>query len=85
MKAYTPTRKIVDALLDGNPMGNVFLVNAIGRYADEVIKYEKSLTADAPGQLISPVALARTAVEARELMHTYLIEPEHQAKAKLNK
>ena len=82
MKAYKPTRKLVDSLLDGNPLGNIFLVSALQRYADEVIKYEASLdmtdkdtvirSVEVVGaSIISPQALARTAEEVIELMNTH--------------
>lgn len=69
MKAYGPTRKLVDQLLDGNPLGNIFLVNALQRYADEVIKYEASNPVDAPGSLINTQALARVAEDVVEHMN----------------
>ena len=68
MKAYKPTRKVVDTLLD-NPLGNIFLVNALQRYADEVIKYAANLPEDAPQEIVSPQALARTAEELKIYMN----------------
>lgn len=68
MKAYKPTRKVVDTLLD-NPLGNIFLVNALQRYADEVIKYASNLPDDAPQEIVSPQALARTAEELKIYMN----------------
>ena len=62
MKNFKPTRKLVDTLLD-SPLGNIFLVSALERYANEVIKYASSLPDDAPREIVSPHALARTAEE----------------------
>ena len=67
MKAFKPTRKIVDTLLD-NPLGNIFLINALHRYIDEVIKYASGLPEDAPQEIVSPQALARTAEELKIYM-----------------
>ena len=60
MKAYKPTRKLVDSLL------------ALERYADEVIKYAASNPVDAPGSLINTQALARVAEDVVEHMNTHL-------------
>jgi len=68
MKAYKPTRKVVDSLLD-DPLGNIFLVNALQRYADEVIKYATNLPEDAPQEIVSPQALARTAEKLKIYMN----------------
>ena len=68
MKAFKPTRKVVDTLLD-NPLGNIFLINALHRYADEVIKYASGLPEDAPQEIVSPQALARTAEELKIYMN----------------
>ena len=79
MKAYKPTRKVVDSLLN-DPLGNIFLVNALQRYADEVIKYAASLDMTdratafrsvevVGGSLISPQALARTAEDLKIYMN----------------
>jgi len=65
MKAFRPTRKLVNDLLDGNPMGNIFLVMALESYAHRAIKYSAYLKKHNINtkEIISPHALARTAEE----------------------
>ena len=65
MKSFKPTRKLINQLLDGNPMGNIFLVSALQSHADQVIKYANYLEKNNidSKELINPHALARTAEE----------------------
>ena len=64
MKNFKPTRKLVDTLLD-SPLGNIFLVTALQRYADSVIKYSAWLKDNdiESKEIVSPHALASTAEE----------------------
>ena len=70
MKAYKPTRELVNSLLDGNPLGNIFLVTALEQHADAVIKYSAWLKKNdmKVKEIVNPHALARTAEEVKVLM-----------------
>jgi len=70
MKSFKPTRKLVDQILDGNPLGNIFLINALQSYADQVIKYATYLDKHNIDSLeyVDPHALSRTAEEVVEYM-----------------
>tara|TARA_R110002020_G_scaffold215868_1_gene423170 strand:- start:692 stop:946 length:255 start_codon:yes stop_codon:yes gene_type:complete len=67
-KSYDDTQEIVAYLLDGNPIGRVFLMTALQHYAKEVIEYVDNLPEDAPITIIDPHALAREAEKVKELM-----------------
>jgi|TARA_R110000803_G_scaffold34174_1_gene74753 hypothetical protein len=70
MKPFKLTRDLVDQLLVGNPLGNVFLISALQQHADSVIKhsaYLKKNDIDSK-ELINPHALARTAEEVVKYM-----------------
>ena len=49
-KSYDDTQEIVAYLLDGNPIGRVFLMTALQHYAKEVIEYVDNLPEDAASQ-----------------------------------
>lgn len=67
-KSHDDTQEVVAYLLNGNPIGRIFLVTALQRYAKEVIEYVDNLPEDAPHTYISPHALAREAEKVKELM-----------------
>jgi len=67
-KSHDDTQEVVAYLLNGNPIGRIFLVTALQRYAKEVIEYVDNLPGDAPHTFLSYHSLAREAEKVKELM-----------------